>query len=54
MNEAEQALETYGLFQVLIAVGLIVILVFRPRGLFGSREPAFLVGGRTDNHQRGA
>jgi branched-chain amino acid transport system permease protein len=54
MNEVEQTLETYGLSQILIAVGLIVILIFRPRGLFGSREPTFLVASRTDDKTQGA
>ncbi len=54
MNEVEQTLEIYGLSQILIAVVLIVVLIFRPRGLFGSREPAFLVGGETDDRNQGA
>ena len=54
MNEVEQTLEIYGLSQILIAVVLIAVLIFRPRGLFGSREPAFLVGGGTDDRIQGA
>jgi branched-chain amino acid transport system permease protein len=38
----EETLELYGLSQVLIALGLILVLRLRPQGLFGSAEPAFL------------
>jgi branched-chain amino acid transport system permease protein len=40
LKPLEEALELYGLSQVLIALGLIVILRLRPQGLFGSAEPA--------------
>jgi branched-chain amino acid transport system permease protein len=40
----EETLELYGLSQVLIALGLIVMLRLRPQGLFGSGEPASLRG----------
>jgi branched-chain amino acid transport system permease protein len=40
----EETLELYGLSQVLIALGLILMLRLRPQGLFGSAEPAFLLG----------
>ena len=53
MNEVAQALETYVLSQIPIAVGLIVILVFRQRGLFAPRGHAFMVGERTDKDERG-
>jgi branched-chain amino acid transport system permease protein len=39
----EENLDMYGLGEVLMALVLIVILVFRPEGLFGSREPSFLI-----------
>jgi branched-chain amino acid transport system permease protein len=39
----EENLEMYGLGEVLMALVLIVILVFRPKGLFGSSEPSFLI-----------
>jgi branched-chain amino acid transport system permease protein len=42
LKPVEEALELYGLSQVLIALGLIVILRLRPQGLFGSAEPALL------------
>jgi len=32
----------YGLSQVVVALALILVLYFRPQGLFGSGEPAFL------------
>jgi hypothetical protein len=28
-----------------MAIGLLLILIFRPQGILGSREPAFLTGG---------
>jgi branched-chain amino acid transport system permease protein len=40
----EETLELYGLSQVLIALGLILMLRLRPQGLFGSGEPALLAG----------
>ncbi|MFO7739550.1 MAG: branched-chain amino acid ABC transporter permease [Desulfatiglandaceae bacterium] len=39
----EESLDMYGLGEVLMALVLIVILIFRPGGLFGSREPGFLI-----------
>jgi branched-chain amino acid transport system permease protein len=39
----EETLELYGLSQVLIALGLILMLRLRPQGLFGSGEPGFLL-----------
>jgi branched-chain amino acid transport system permease protein len=41
LKPLEELLELYGLSQVLIALGLIVVLRLRPQGLFGSAEPAF-------------
>jgi branched-chain amino acid transport system permease protein len=43
LKSFEETLELYGLSQVLIALGLIVMLRLRPQGLFGSGEPALLV-----------
>jgi branched-chain amino acid transport system permease protein len=43
----EERLELYGLSQVLIALGLILVLRLRPQGLFGSGEPALLLRLRT-------
>ncbi len=39
----EEGLELYGLSQVLVALGLILVLRLRPTGLFGSREPVGLL-----------
>lgn len=39
----EENLDMYGLGEVLMALVLIFILIFRPGGLFGSREPGFLI-----------
>jgi branched-chain amino acid transport system permease protein len=38
----EESLDAYGIGEVLMALILILILIFRPQGLFGSREPGFL------------
>jgi branched-chain amino acid transport system permease protein len=43
LKPLEETLELYGLSQVLIALGLILVLRLRPQGLFGSAEPAFLL-----------
>ncbi|MCG8355070.1 MAG: branched-chain amino acid ABC transporter permease [Kiloniellales bacterium] len=40
----EQGLDAYGLSQIVIALGLLLVLMLRPKGLFGSLEPAFIVG----------
>ena len=42
LKPLEETLELYGLSQVLIALGLIVVLRLRPQGLFGSSEPGLL------------
>ncbi len=44
LRPLEESLEAYGLSQMLIALMLILILVFRRQGLFGSREPSFITG----------
>lgn len=44
LRPLEEDLEAYGLSQMLIALMLILVLVFRQKGLFGSREPSFIVG----------
>jgi hypothetical protein len=36
-------MEAYGISEVIIAIGLLLILIFRPQGIFGSQEPGFLV-----------
>jgi branched-chain amino acid transport system permease protein len=40
----EESYEAYGLGEILMAFILILILIYRPSGLFGSREPRILVG----------
>ncbi len=44
LRPLEESLNAFGLSQVVIALMLILVLVFRQRGLFGSREPAFIFG----------
>ena len=41
LRPLEESLELYGLSQVLVAFALILVLIFRPRGLFGNAEPAW-------------
>jgi branched-chain amino acid transport system permease protein len=43
LKPLEETLELYGLSQVLIALGLILVLRLRPQGLFGSADPAVLL-----------
>jgi branched-chain amino acid transport system permease protein len=43
----EASFDAYGIGEVLLALILILILIFRPQGLFGSREPGFLSGRQT-------
>ncbi len=38
----EEALETYGIGEIFMALILILILIYRPKGLFGGGEPGFL------------
>jgi branched-chain amino acid transport system permease protein len=42
LKPVEESLELYGLAEIVMALGLIVCLVLRPRGLFGSEEPRLL------------
>jgi len=46
LRPLEESLEAYGISEVIMAIGLLMILIFRPQGIFGSREPAFLAGQR--------
>jgi branched-chain amino acid transport system permease protein len=46
LRPLEESLEAYGISEVIMAIGLLIILIFRPKGIFGSREPAFLAGQR--------
>jgi len=43
----EEAFNVYGIGEVLMALILILILIYRPQGLFGSREPGVLLAGNT-------
>ncbi len=40
----EESLEVFGIGEIFLALVLIMILIFRPKGFFGSREPRFLTG----------
>lgn len=42
MRPVEESLNFYGLSQVVVALALIVALLYRPAGLFGSGEPGWL------------
>ncbi len=46
LRPLEESLEAYGISEVIMAIGLLMILIFRPHGIFGSGEPAFLAGQR--------
>jgi len=39
----EENFDVYGIGEILMAAILILILVYRPQGLFGTREPGFLL-----------
>ena len=47
MRPVEQETGIYGITQIVFAGLLIVIMIARPQGLFGAREPAWLTGRRT-------
>ncbi len=42
LRPAEESLGLYGFSQVVVALSLILVLFFRPQGLFGNREPDFV------------
>lgn len=42
LRPVEESVGLYGLSQVIVALALILVLYFRPQGLFGSAEPAFV------------
>ena len=44
LSPIEEGLEAYGISEVIMAIGLLLMLIYRPQGFFGSREPAFLAG----------
>jgi branched-chain amino acid transport system permease protein len=43
----EEFLGVYGIGEVMMALILILILIYRPQGLFGSREPGILLAGKS-------
>lgn len=43
LRPVEESFGLYGLSQVIVALSLILVLYFRPQGLFGSGEPAAVV-----------
>jgi branched-chain amino acid transport system permease protein len=43
LRPLEESLEAYGISEVIVAIGLLLILLYRPKGLFGSQEPGFVV-----------
>lgn len=43
LKPLEEGMGLYGLSQMIVALALILVLRFRPAGLFGSREPAWLI-----------
>jgi branched-chain amino acid transport system permease protein len=45
----EERFDAYGIAEVLMALILLLILIYRPTGLFGSREPGFLTTRPTHN-----
>jgi branched-chain amino acid transport system permease protein len=44
LRSFQTQLGVYGLSQIAIALCVILVLIFRPQGVFGSREPAFVTG----------
>ncbi len=44
MRPLEESLEMYGINEIILSIGLLLILIFRPQGLFGSSEPGLLRG----------
>jgi len=50
LRPVEESFNLYGMSQVIVALSLILVLYFRPQGLFGSGEPALVeryLNGRT-------
>ena len=45
LRPLEENLGTYGISEIIMAFGLLLILIFRPQGLFNGREPKFLLPG---------
>jgi len=49
LRPLEESLEAYGISEVIVAIGLLLILLYRPRGLFGTQEPAIVVRQRVSS-----
>ena len=46
LRPVEEAVGLYGADQMLVAVAVLLVLIYRPKGLFGTAEPGFLRWGR--------
>ncbi len=42
LRPLEESLEMYGISEIILAFGLLLVLIYRPKGMFGSNEPRFL------------
>ncbi len=42
LRPMEESLELYGVTEIVMAFVLLLVLIYRPKGMFGSREPRFL------------
>jgi branched-chain amino acid transport system permease protein len=42
LRPLEESLEMYGISEIILAFGLLLVLIYRPKGMFGSSEPRFL------------
>lgn len=42
LRPLEEGLELYGLSEIILAFGLVLVLIYWPKGMFGNREPRFL------------
>jgi len=49
LRPLEESLEAYGISEVIVAIGLLLILLYRPRGLFGTQEPAIVARQRVSS-----
>jgi branched-chain amino acid transport system permease protein len=44
IKPVQEAIGAYGLSQIVTALAVLLVLIFRPTGLFGHREPAVVAG----------
>ncbi len=42
LRPLEESLEMYGISEIILAFGLLMVLIYRPKGMFGGDEPRFL------------